>query len=277
MGIRCFYRVASPLSHISVSPSKKLFLCASPSTDTAFPSSPITSMPYFIIVICVLVPSKVSQNQIPLTLRNSLGVKIQGADDIRATFLLKKTNIFYFVRHHCEWFAASLGLLQTCAVKNRTCTAFSNKIFERHKAPLAICTGENFEFLNICKCLNKPSKGNWRIHWVSMKLQQGGIVVTNGLSSFVTPHHPISIFEDPEWRQKKMHSCSERYGGSQAFAMRSCVWQKHFAPSPGRLEDSGLVARDHGGAHPARWLPPPPPGFQSRSPLTYFVRGIRGQ
>ena len=33
--------------------------------------------------------------------------------------------------------------------------------------------------------MNKPSKVSWRIHRVSMKLQQKGIVVPDGLTSFV--------------------------------------------------------------------------------------------
>ena len=75
------------------------------------------------------------------------------------------------------------------------------QIYQRHKVPHAICTGENFEAFHKWKWLNKLSQGSWRIHRVSMKLQQWGIVVTNGptpsMTSFVTSHHvtpPISIF-----------------------------------------------------------------------------------
>ena len=67
---------------------------------------------------------------------------LQGADGIRALFLIRKTH-FYFARDNCQWFAASLVLLQTCAVKNQTCTTFSTHIFQM---PLAICAGENFDF-----------------------------------------------------------------------------------------------------------------------------------
>ena len=90
---------------------------------------------------------------------------------------------------------------------------------------------------------------------MSVKLQQGGIsrdrrpdAVRDVICDVTTLHFN---FLGPEWTQK-LHSCSERYGGSQAVATR--IPQKYFAPLPGRLEDPGLVARDLRGVHPARWL-----------------------
>ena len=42
------------------------------------------------------------------------------------------------------------------------------------------------DFFYMMKMLKKTSKVSWRIHRVSKKLQQRGIVVTDGLTSFVT-------------------------------------------------------------------------------------------
>ena len=70
---------------------------------------------------------------------------VQGADGIRALFIIRKKNhVFNFARDHFQWVAESLTLLEAYAVKNRLCTNFTLLFFERHKALRAICAGDIF-------------------------------------------------------------------------------------------------------------------------------------
>ena len=88
-----------------------------------------------------------------------------------------------------------------------------------------------------------------------MKLQHGGIVVTDALTPFVTsevtPPHFDFLAQNG---YKKIAFMLGGIRGAQAVATRPYVGQKHFAPLPCRLVDPGLVARDLSGAHLARWL-----------------------
>ena len=77
---------------------------------------------------------------------------------------------------------------------------------------------------------------------------------------------------------KKLQSCSERYGEAQALAKviakSQCEWRKHFAPLPGRPEDQVWLPEntvEH--TRPDVW----PPSSPNCSSLVYFVRGARGQ
>ena len=53
---------------------------------------------------------------------------------------------------------------------------------------------EKNQFFTWWKRLSKLSEASWRIHRVSMKLQQRGMVVTDGLTPFVTP-----FVTSPHW------------------------------------------------------------------------------
>ena len=83
-----------------------------------------------------------------------------------------------------------------------------------------------------------------------MKLQQGGIVVTDGPTPFVRPPH-FNLGGRIETKNCIYARRDKEDSGSSHEAVHVT---KTLAPLPGRLEDPGLVVRDGGGARPARWL-----------------------
>ena len=68
------------------------------------------------VLYCMTLPLHRSQTAAQFT---QCGVQ-QGADGICAPFLIRKNGYFYFAGDHCQWLAASLVLLQTCDVKNKS-------------------------------------------------------------------------------------------------------------------------------------------------------------
>ena len=163
-----------------------------------------------------------------------------------------------------------------CKKIKRTCTTFCTQIFQRHKVTYHLRPQKFLVFLHM-KCLNKLSKRELEDSSSEYEIAVGRNSrdrQSNAVCEIISDVTPPNPFFGQEWRQTKNafmlgrikripDSCHEavRVTRTLRAIARSARRPRSGCPRPWRSAPGQMVG---------------PPAFP-RSPLVYFVRGVRGQ
>ena len=117
------------------------------------------------------------------------------------------------------------------------------------------------------------SLSEYEIVTVTFSRDRRSDVARDVICDVTLPHFNFWV---PVWKQKPAFVLGRirKIPGSCHEVVRVTKILRVRATARSAIRSIGLVARDFRGAPPGKWLAP---SFQNRSPLVYFVGGIRGQ
>ena len=187
----------------------------------------------------------VQGDHLEVNLKQIIGLN-RGCGGYSCAAIIRKNDIFNFTKDYFQWMAASLILLQAYALKNDYARILHSSIFRKTQSPSCHLRRRKFQsyFFTWWKCLNKPKKVGWRIHLVSVKLQQRGIVVTDGRRS--------------SWRHLRRHPTEISVFGPRMEAKKKTIMLGEIWRSPGSCHESMRVTKTPLPGCPKKiqvWLP----------------------